>query len=179
MKKFVLSKFYPCSEGLEYYESKATPEQAWNDCQRGDWMLWIAHKLNVDDRIFTRAKALCANTVRYLMVDDCSKDAVDAALRYADGEISREELDKYAVAASFVSYGSTIFFANTFAASAASAASSVGYSDSVAIFAAEAVFAAFTYLASVKEANQKKTADICRKVLTDEVFSKITIILEK
>jgi hypothetical protein len=195
MEKFDLFKFSPCSEGLEYYESKATPEQAWNDCQRGDWMLWTAHKLNVDNRIFTRAKALCANTVRNLMMDDRSTDAVDAALRYADGEISREELDKYAtIAFDAICVDVIDILASTTAESAAYLASTSMSVHGVATYAANATYCAAVvayYAANVtsasgcstasasvaKKANRKKTADICRKILTDEVFAKINTVL--
>jgi hypothetical protein len=88
-------KFNPCREGLKYYKSKASFEEAWNDCERGEWMLWMAAKLKVDDRTLTWAKALFANTVRHLMKDFRSIATVDATLRYADGGISREELKVY------------------------------------------------------------------------------------
>ena len=96
MKKTDLTPFKPCREGLDYYNRKSSFEEAWRDCERGDWMLWIAKKSGIDDRLLTRAKALCANTVRHLMTDKRSTAAVDAALRYAAGEISRDELDGYA-----------------------------------------------------------------------------------
>jgi hypothetical protein len=88
-----IKQFNPDEELLKYYESKASFEDAWNDCERGDWMLRIAISLKVEDRVLTKAKALCANTIRYLMKELWSTNAVDAALRYADGEISRKELD--------------------------------------------------------------------------------------
>jgi hypothetical protein len=95
-EKFSIRRFNPCNDGLTYYKSKSSFEEAWNDCPRGDWMLWIAFKLGVDDRTLTKAKALCANTVRHLMKDKRNTDALDAALRYAEGKISRKELEEYA-----------------------------------------------------------------------------------
>ena len=94
--KLNIEPFDPCEEGLEYYNRFSTFEEAWNACDRGDRMLWIAVKLKVDDRKIVGAAALCANTVRHLMKDERSTAAVDAALRYADDEISGEELNKYA-----------------------------------------------------------------------------------
>lgn len=55
-------------------------------------MLWIAKKLNVDLLKLTTAKALCANTVRHLMKDERSTNAVDAALAFGRGEIGEQEL---------------------------------------------------------------------------------------
>ena len=47
-----LKDLNPCKGAVEYYETKENFEQAWNDCHRGDWMLWIASKLKVDKRTF-------------------------------------------------------------------------------------------------------------------------------
>ena len=62
-------------------------------------MLWIAKKLDVDDRLLTLAKATCANQVRSLMTDQRSLDALDACFRYANGELTREELNTFTSAA--------------------------------------------------------------------------------
>jgi hypothetical protein len=90
-----IKQFYPSRKLSAYFESKSSFEEAWNECDRGDWMLWIARKLEIDYRILTEAKALCANLVRHLMTDSRSTDAVDAALKYGNGEISREEMSKF------------------------------------------------------------------------------------
>jgi hypothetical protein len=177
MKKFDITKFYPCDEGLEYYNGHSTPEQAWNDCKRGDWMLWIAKELAVDDRLFTKAKALCANTVRHLMKDKRSTDAIDAAMRYANGEITREELNKYTAAAynaaTAASYDVAYAANAANAAYSATSATSASASATSAAYAAYAVAAASAYAADAASANYQATADICREILTEEVFEKI------
>jgi hypothetical protein len=185
MQKFNIEKFNPCGEWLEYYESKPSFEEAWNDCHRGDWMLWIASKLKVDNRTLTRAKALCANTVRHLMMDKRSTDAIDAALRYADGKISREELNVYtraADAAILAAILAAVFSDEAahaaHAALAAFAAHSVlpAYFD-VDVDAASMAARAASYAARVSDAaraaNRRQTADVCREVLTDAVFEKV------
>lgn len=83
---------------------------------------------------------MCAKIVEYLMKDQRSKDAIKAALDFADGKISKRELDDAA-------------------ADAAAAAVAAAY-------AADAAAAAY-------KKNQKQTANICRKVLTDAVFAKV------
>ena len=45
--KFDITIFAPCEGGLRYYKNKNSFEEAWSDCKRGDWMLWLAYKLNV------------------------------------------------------------------------------------------------------------------------------------
>jgi hypothetical protein len=189
--KLDITPFNPCGEGIEYYESKQSSEEACNDCERGDWMLWIAAKLPIDDRVLTKAKALCANTVRHLMKDKRSTDAVDAALRYADGKINREELDKYAIEADkavalaavdvdHANYASTIVAA---VAAAIASTAAAAHADAVAVHAAHAAHAAHAYNADVRDAhnagyiaataNRRQTADICREILTEAVFEKI------
>jgi hypothetical protein len=90
-----IEQFYPPEEVLEYFEGKSSLEEAWNGCRRGDWMIWLAFSLGVDDRTLTGAKALCAGTVRKLMVDGRSRDAIKAALKYAAGKIDGRTLDRY------------------------------------------------------------------------------------
>ncbi len=35
-----------CDEAVAYVRSKDNFSQAWNDCVRGDWMLWILNRAN-------------------------------------------------------------------------------------------------------------------------------------
>lgn len=172
MKKFNINRFKPCKDGLEYYESQPDFETAWNNCERGDWMLWIAKRLDVDDRILTLAKAHCANTVRHLIKDKRSIKAIDAAIKYGNGEINREELNKFAsdaydAYAAFYAAASAAAYA-AYAAYAAADANNASY----AAFAASYASYAAAYAAARVE-NQKQTANICRKYLTDEVLNKI------
>ena len=100
MKNFqeLLKKLHACSDAREW-AGEMTIEQVAEKCHRGDWLLWLAKRVNVDDRKLTIAKGHCANTVRHLMKDNRSVDAVDAAIAYGKGEITRDELNQYASAA--------------------------------------------------------------------------------
>jgi hypothetical protein len=185
--KLNIEQFNPCREGRKYYKSKTSPEKAWRGCKRGDWMLWIAFNLKVDDRTLRRAAALCADTVRHLMEDERSIAAVDATLRYANGEITRDALKVYATAARearnavgrpsyTMSY--TMSNAHNTAAYAASVAYSVAAVDASAFsFTAYAACYAAYYAADfadgVVSASRRRTADICREVLTEAVFEKV------
>jgi hypothetical protein len=175
MKKFNINfKGAACREAQRYYAKYKTSRGAWNNCLRGDWMLWIAQRLGIDDRLLTLAKGRCAETVFHLMEEEISKFAVQQAIRYGKGEISREELDAAAYdaadAASAAAYAA--FAAAYDAAYAASAASAFAASATAADAAAFAsAFAAEA--AAAKKRNQKQTADICRELLTEAVFEKI------
>ena len=90
--KDILLKLKACEEAVEWAGDK-TAEEIIDTCHRGDWLLWLANKLKVDDRPFTLAKGHCANTFRHLMKDERSIKAVDAAIAYGNGEVSKEELN--------------------------------------------------------------------------------------
>ena len=97
--KFEIEKFNACKESIVFRKNYPDFKTAWENCHRGDWMLWIAKKLNVDLLKLTTAKALCANTVRNLMRDERSTKAIDVAILFGQGKASREELDAAAAAA--------------------------------------------------------------------------------
>ena len=113
----------------KFPQEKKGVAEAWKNCERGDWMLWIAKKLNVDDRKLTMTKATCVKQVEHLLKDQRSKDALQACFDYATGRISREELNILAENADAAAYVTRIN-------------------------------------------SLKKSADICREYLTEEVLIK-------
>ena len=204
METTKLEKTGACKEAIFYVRTQKNYEEAWNNCPRGDWMLWIADKLQINKRLLTLAKGKCAATVLHLMQDERSKDAVQAAIDYGNGLISDEEL-KNAVAAARAAYhaayvayayaADAVAVADAYAASAAAAAATVtdadAYAASAVADAAAGAAAANAYAASAvadaaaanatayaadtnaaREKNLQETADICRDLLTDEVFNK-------
>ena len=192
--KDFLIKHRACNEAIDWAEQFETVEQAWEACERGDWMLRIAQKIGANDKSLPLAKGHCANTVRHLMQDKRSIAAVDAAIAYGEGKISAADLKSYADGA-YADYAA----ADAYAAYAAYAASAVdatvdaaAYAAYAAAFdAAYAVDAAAKKLnkkdfsekaktdpelkaaAAAKKKNQKDTADICRQYLTEAFLEKI------
>jgi hypothetical protein len=162
--KELLAKHHACSEA-RIWIGERTFEQAYNECPRGDWLLWLFDKTNPDDiKRFTLAKGHCANTVRQLMKDPRSIKAVDTAIAFGEGKATREELNAASAAAasaSYYDYASYFDYAAAAAsAAAASAAAAASYSDYVAADAK-----------SAKKENQKLTADICRIYLSIEIWN--------
>ena len=149
--KFEIEKFNACKESIVFRKNYPDFKTAWENCPRGDWMLWIAKKLNVDLLKLTTAKALCANTVRNLMRDERSTKAIDVAILFGQGKASREELDAAA-------------------ADAAAADAEAAYATAAAADAA--TYAAYA-AADAKRKNQQETADICRRILTEDVLAAI------
>ena len=133
-------------DGAISWVGKKTFKEAWEQAERGDWMLWIYRKLYPDNlRELTLAKGHCANIVRHLMKDERSTNAVDIAIKFGNNEATIEELNA--------------------AYSAASAASSAAAYAAAAHSAADAAAYAAAAHATLKNARQQ-TADICRKYLT-------------
>ena len=227
MKAKKLQETGACREAVYYVQLCKTYRQAWNKCEKGDWMLWIAKKIGIDDKILTHAKYLCANQVRHLMKDKRSIAALDACKDYVKGKITRKQLDAYAAAAAADAYAyAAAADAAAYAAAAAAAADDAAYAaaadaaaadaaayaaaaaaaaadDAAAYVAAAdaaadaaaaaayaaaaaaaaaadaaayaaaadaAAYAAAYAAAAVKKESLKKSADICRKILTEAVF---------
>lgn len=132
-----IDKYNPCPDAVEFRNQYGSFKEAWENCPRGDWMLWIASKCGVSLEVLAKAKALCALTVKHLM-KEVSINACEVALRFSEGLATELELD------------------------ASYAAAHVADSAAYAAFAA-----AFE--------NRRQTADICRRILTKEVFEKFGI----
>ena len=193
--KFDILQYSPCNDAKSYYDSQSSSEEAWNNCLRGDWMLWIASMLGVDIKTLTLTKVHCALTVKHLMKDKHGLDALEAGLKFVNNEITSEELkiaanaavdaanaahavDAYAAAraaAHVVVYAAYAAYAAAHVvAYAAHVAANTAYADYVAAHAVYAAYDAANVAArAAKIKNQKETADICRKYLTKAVFKKI------
>ena len=98
-KKFDISKFNPCDEGKNFYNAHDDFKTAWETCPRGDWMLWISTKLNVNIHKLFTAKYLCANTVKHLMKDERSLKALEASKLFGQKKIGKAKLKQAADAA--------------------------------------------------------------------------------
>ena len=192
--KELLNKLKACQEAMEWAGDKSWQE-IYNTCHRGDWLLWLFKRTNPDDlQLLTLAKGHCANTVRHLMKDERSIKAVDAAIAFGEGKISRDELDAaasaayaaYADAASAAYADAAAAYDAAYAASAAAyaayapydaaaAADDAAYAYSAAYAASAAAAAAYAAAANAayvaKKENQQLTADICRKYLPIEVWN--------
>ena len=166
--KELLLKLKACGPAIDWAGDK-TIEEIWATCHRGDWMLWLARKLNIDKRVLTLAKGHCANTVRHLMKDERSIAAVDMAIKYGEGNATDSELAAAAdaaydataayAAAAYAAYATAAYAAYATAAYAAAAAAAAA-----ADAAADAAYDA-TADADARKQSQQATAEICRKYI--------------
>jgi len=144
-------------------------------------MLYIAAKLNINKSTLTLAKAHCANTERHFMKDERSIKAVDIAIAFGEGRSTDNELIAAANAAAEVAANAftaaSYYAANAAAATAnANATKTVHYNSAYAAYYIAAVAAAYASSKnknSARKENEKLTADICRKYLTEYVLEKI------
>ena len=154
-----------CDPSIQWIEEKniQSLEEAWNTCERGDWLLWMATKLNVDKRKLVLCAALCARTVVQRMQDARSRDAVRVAFLWGRSKATDEQLSSARKAAWAAAGGSG-------AAAAAARAADADDADGAARAAALATAWA---AADAADKNRLRTAEIARKVLTEEVMKKI------
>ena len=190
MKTFkdLLIELKACKEACEWAGDK-TIEQVVADCHRGDWLLWLGKKIDIDNRKLTLAKGHCANTVRHLMKDERSTFAIDTAIKYGEGKASDKDLKDasayatataataaayYAAAASYAAADAADDAAANAAANAANAAyyAAARYAASYA----DARYAAAGYAAAKKE-NQLQTVDICRQYIGELIIQRVNELI--
>jgi len=95
----ILNELGACEDAMEWLFSQTTLEEAWENCTRGDWLLWLVAALDVNERKLLLVKGLVARQVIHLMNDKRSIAAVRAALDYGKGRIGKDELEKAALTA--------------------------------------------------------------------------------
>ena len=144
-----------CGEAIDWVkENNYDLNQVWENCHRGDWLIWLLVKTKSLTKKEEVAVALeCAKTVQHLMKDERSFDALQACYNYVDGKISKEELRDAADAAYAAAYA---------ASTAAGAYADVASYAAAATAASYAAAASYSVAAAERVQNQRKTADIVR-----------------
>ncbi len=157
MKKFkkLLKEINACSDARKWAKDM-TIEEVLEKCHRGDWLLWLAHKVDIGLQPLTLAKGYCAATALHLMKDERSKKAIEVAISFGLGNSTKEELAAAADAAYAAAY--TASYADAYAAA----------------YAADAAADAYT----AKSKNQLQTADICRQYIGQLIKKKINELLK-
>ena len=187
----LLRKLNAC-KGVRDWAQGKTFEEVYTTCHRGDWLNWLFAKTNPEDlRILTLVKGQQANTVRHLMKDERSLNAIDTAIAFGEGRATKEDLRKAAEAARAAADAADADDAAWAAASAAwaaRAAASAARASYAAICAADASFAASyaaiytafaaawavasadTTFEAAEAANQRLTAEIFRQYISIDKF---------
>ncbi|MDD5458363.1 MAG: hypothetical protein PHF37_03115 [Phycisphaerae bacterium] len=162
-----------------------TPQDCWNNCPRGDWMLWLIHRLLEPPeneqvlRKFTGTKVKCARLVQHLMADGRSLAALDVAERFSEGLATRDELDAahaYAVAAHAAACAAPAHALAAAAAACAASACALVAACAACAASAPAIAACAASASTEGEKILRKCADIVRADWPDieEIISEQT-----
>ena len=117
--KDILTELGACAEAVKWAGRK-TPKKAWETCKRGDWLLWIADKLNVGRKLLVLAACACARTaLKYVPAgEERPRLAIEAAERWADNPTEKNKVAAWAAAGD----AGAVAWAAAWAAAAARAA---------------------------------------------------------
>ena len=108
-----LKKLNACPEAVVWAKRYATFEDAWVECDRGDWMLWLAARVFYD----RKASVLCACACARLALcyvpngEERPRKAIEAAEAWVRGEVTLKDVHEAyadADAAAFAAHAAAI-----------------------------------------------------------------------
>jgi hypothetical protein len=155
-----------CPEAIEYAEQFVDDwPRAWAECDRGDWMLWLAARAGVKRKTVVFAACQVARTALGFVTagDDRPLRAIEAAEAWCQGATTLGRVRAADAAASYAaaSASASAFFvvaAASYAAAAASASAAAAFFVAAAEAAASAASAAFAAADADADAEAARTA---------------------
>ena len=119
-----LEKNNACKEGIDWCEENCdTMQDVWGRLDRIDWLVWVATRKGVlTDKELRLFACFCARQNWHLLTDDRSRNSVEVAERFANGNTTKEELKAAYAAATRAAYASYADAADAARAASASAA---------------------------------------------------------
>ena len=169
-----LDKLRACQEAREW-AGERTPQQAWDECERADWLLWWSAKAGADRKEVVLAACACASTaLKYVKEGELRPlKAIETAEAWVRGEATLEEVR---AASSYAAYAAAAdadaaYAAATYAAAssyaAAAAYASASYAADAASsssYAADAAAAAADAAAAAYAARRASHVEMCKIV---------------
>ena len=145
-----ISAFGPCENAYKWLSDNAdkSPQQLWAECERGDWMLWLAARLGVDSKLLVKAACACARlALPYVPAgENRPLAAIETAEKWADGKATIEDV-KAARGAAYAAYAAAYA---SYATADAAYAVRAAYAAHAAVRAADAAVRA-VYTTRAKE----------------------------
>lgn len=88
-----LKKNHACAPSLEWLQSRTLAE-VWEQCERGDWLLWLAAKAGVDRKRLVMAACACARLalVHVPSGEERPRIAIETAESWCRGEANIEQV---------------------------------------------------------------------------------------
>jgi hypothetical protein len=80
-----------CPDALTWLGDRS-PREAWEVCERADWMLWLADHIGIDQRLVVLCGTGCARSVLHLLPagEERPRQAIEAAEAWAYGRGTAE-----------------------------------------------------------------------------------------
>ena len=158
-----------CRPAMEWLKDRDL-ERMWEECERGDWLIWFAAKVGIDRKVIVRTACACAREALRFVPDGeiRPKTAIETAERWCNGEATIEQVRNassaaadadasYAADAAYAAYADAAF-----AAFAAYAAAAYAAYAAAAYAAADAAAAA----ACARKEALEKSAQIVKSMLS-------------
>ena len=130
-----LNKLGACGQAVKWAKEMKNGQSAWDNCERGDWMLWLVGKMSGKPESAKRKKlVLCACECARLAMVHVPKGeirplkAIETAETWARGDATIEEVRvarraAYAADAAYAAYAAAAYAADAAYADAAADAS--------------------------------------------------------
>ena len=128
-----------CSEAVEWVDNKYL-DQAWSECERADWMFWLAGRANIGHKtIVACACDIAETTLKYVPEGEPRPaEAIRVTSAWLKGEASIEEVGEAANAV----YVADAYAADAYAYAASAATVTATASAAYASASANAAYAA-------------------------------------
>ena len=165
-----LTKVYACKEAIEWLGRRSSPERAWRACKRGDWLLWLAVRVEVDRRVLVLTACDCAELALVHVPDGEHRPrrAIEVAKAWAggDGDVSLDDVRRAAAYATYAADAAPYAAAAAASYAARNAANAAAYAAanaaSYAAYATASAADATTYAAAERKAQGRKLVSMVR-----------------
>jgi len=177
-----LESMHACSDAVEWVAHRGIIK-AWRECPRGDWMLWLAGRLDIDRKLLVMAACDCAETALKYVPDGEDRPAkcIQVTRNWCNGTATIDEV-RAARRDADAAYAYADDADDADAADAAAAATAAtdaadAAADAAAAYAADAAAAAAYAYAAAYPANARSDAlltcaDLVRKRIPVSVIQK-------
>jgi hypothetical protein len=165
-----LTKEKACSEAMEWLEAR-DGRQAWEECPRGDWLLWWAVKRKIDRKLLVMATCGCARLASlHVKAGELRPlKAIETAEAWCRGEVALKEVHDAAYAAAAAGAYAASYAAYAAAAAAYAADYAAPYAAAAAAAYAARAAADAADASDAREKIQQECADIVRRMIPFDV----------
>lgn len=179
--KFEIQAFGPCQSSVIFRSKYETFKEAWQACTIGDWMIWLALALNAEAKLIMRTNIKCALTVAKFM-QPTQINAIATGIGFLQNEFSVQTLElvhkkAYQINLDIIpAVPARRIRQVKISAMAAYKAIDI-YTNLYDFTGVPSITARAMQIESKElgEQNEKETSNICRELLTDFVFEKLSI----